>query len=172
MHPKNRCFCKVDPNDAAAVEAHLKTCEKRPETFDYCACVVDQSEKEEVKAHSQSCGLIPPSAAVLVRHAEHAASEEVDRCFVCSISTGELAAIKSEALTPVKGVEDRYACPAHSDCYFAPSNYWNEGVRRDEEHRVVSRDQATGEIIDPGAREVVRSSYEEKANEETGEQGG
>ena len=166
MHPKERCDCAVDPNDAAAVEAHTKRCEKRPESFDYCSCEVDQGDEEAVKAHHTSCGRKSPSASVLVRHAETAASDpDVERCHVCSISTLELETINSTGLVQVKGLYKAYTCPAHVDCPFPASNYWNEGVKEGEEHRVVTMDQATGEIIDPCSRTVVRPEYLEKADE-------
>jgi hypothetical protein len=164
MHPKDRCECEVDQGDPKAVAAHAEKCEKRPYSVDYCACEVNQSDLDDVKAHSRSCGRKAPSAARPVPHAKKASSEDVDRCHVCSISTGELAAINAAGLMPVKGAENTHACPAHSDCYYEPSNYWNEGVRVDEESRVVTMDSATGEIIDPGSRTVVRSSYEEKSS--------
>jgi len=164
MHPKDRCECEVDQGDPKAVAAHTEKCGKRPLSADYCACEVSQADLDDVKAHASSCGRKAPSAARPVSHAEAAASEDVDRCHVCSISTGELAAINAAGLVPVKGMASTYACPSHSDCYYEPSNYWNEGVRADEESRVVTMDSATGEIIDPSSRTVVRPHYEEKSN--------
>jgi hypothetical protein len=101
---------------------------------------------------------------VLVRHAETAASDShVERCHICSISTLELETINSTGLVQVKGLYKAYACPAHLDCPFPASNYWNEGTKEGEEHRVVTTDRATGEIIDPRSRTVVRPEYLEKA---------
>jgi hypothetical protein len=120
--------------------------------------------KAEQKAHLANCGRTLLSQARPVRHGKTVASDDVDRCHVCSISDQELKNINSPGLVKTKRAENEHACPAHADCYFDPANFWNEGVKADEESRVVTLDQATGEIIDPRSRTVVRSSYEEKSD--------
>jgi hypothetical protein len=162
----------VDQSNPASVKGHADKCEGRPYSADYCNCEVDQGDSDEAKAqrkeHTVNCGRKPISESRPVKHGKTVASDDVDRCHVCSISDQELKNINSPGLVAVKGVENQHACPAHADCYFDPTNFWNEG--EGDSHRVVARDAHTGEIIDPNAREVVRAGYEEKANETTADE--
>jgi hypothetical protein len=159
----------VDQGDSTSVKAHAEKCDKRPYSADYCECEVKQGDSDEAKAeqkaHAADCGRTPLLQARPARHGKTVASDDVDRCHVCSISDQELKNINSPGLVKAKGAENQHACPAHSDCYFDPTNFWNEG--EGDSHRVVARDARTDEIIDPNAREVVRAGYEEKANETT-----